>query len=376
MNDKTNTIKFDWLTAVIDVDCDPFAVEGKIDYVLNYLHLKRLGNIVPMKHGLYTYGTAFTLSGTQIIIAYDFVSRGKLEIMVQLSGGGVDILQQFLIDDNMSLDDFINAVLEIDGHFSRVDVATDFINYDFHYSPHFLNEQAKSGHLLTSARTCKYVHSYDTTGSHYVFGGNPEQEGTTLYIGKNPKQLRVYNKYAERIAKVGLMYDVSSWYRWEFQFNAPYSQDFIDAYTGHYNYNLAQTWLDYLAGNYRFLYIDLDGAEHQERRKRYANADWWNEIIECATYELRFYCPKDKPNLLRATQWIDKQVMPTVASLFSARLKKYRENGLSYDDAHNLALQQVQIEIDNVLQSNRVDEDKVQSFMNDFENLDNQRKRS
>lgn len=374
MGSKKNTVKFDWLTVVFDFECEFDDRQSKLDYVLYKLHMKRLGKIVPMKTGLYTYSDAFTLSGTQIIVAYDMVSLDTLEIMIQLSGGGVDILQQALVIDNLSINNFIASVIDMGGHFSRVDVAADFINYDFHYSPHYLNEQAKSGHLLTKSRYCKYIHSYDSSGSEYFFKNrNPEEEGSTLYIGKTPKQFRIYNKYAERIAKVGLIYDVDSWYRWEFQLNSPYAQSFIDAFINDDNFNLPQTWLDYLAGNYRFLYTDLDGADYQKKRSRYDNASWWDDIVECADGELKLYRSRDKPNLTRTTNWIDRAVMPSVASIFLARLNKYRENGLGYDDAYELAMKQVQVEIANALDNNRVDGTRVRAFMNDLENLNNER---
>lgn len=351
-------VHFDWLTLVYPVDTDELErlgmdVECYVDDVLNRFGLDSKELVYDnLKHGIYFYDHARITGNESIIIAWYDTDRGylpedKCNFMIQMSGAGVESLESILDLKGLTVADFIKtSVNKYQATFSRVDACNNFFNYGKKYSAKYADEQASKGNLVTRAQTVTRIAQYPATGEdHSLASYLGADQGYTTYIGKNPKQLRIYNKLAERASKVNLLYGVKSWSRWEYQLNGVQAQGFIENYLKR-DCDLVQTWVDWLATNYRFITRNGKGVSHQAKRSRYPNATWFDNLIKTASEKTYVRTEKQKPTFERATKWIRHSVVPTLASIIKARQLKYMQNGVCYEDAHELAFKKVMADTD------------------------------
>lgn len=368
-----SVVHFDWLTVVFQIpdenNRNGLSVVAYIDSILDDYGLADL-TYEPLKHGLYMYDKARATGNNSIIIGWyspnedDTLPSHKSNFMIQMSGAGVETLESVLATVNMTVADFIKDAAENkSATFSRVDACNNFFNYGKEYSAKYVDEQASKGNLVTRASSVRRVTKYSSTGEkHDLASYIGVEQGYTTYIGKNPKQLRVYNKLAERSDKVNLRYQVKSWSRWEFQLNGINAQGFIDNYLKR-KCDLKQTWVDWLYTNYRFITKHGKGVHHQAKRSRYPDASWYKKIIKTAKEKTIVRTEKQKPTFERSAKWIDKQVMPTLASIYEARVRKYVENGVQFSDARKLALEKVQKDIDFQLVNQNVNEKMISTWL-------------
>lgn len=370
----SSIVHFDWLTLVFPIGRDEQARNGKtvVDFVDNVLRVLKLDRLVfmPLAHGLYTYDKAKTAGNNSIIVAwYDPIKgvlpKGKQTFMVQMSGSGVETLESILLNEGLTVADFIKKAISCGSTFSRVDPCCNFFNYPKEYSARYIGEEAKKGNLVTRSSSVRLVRKFSSQGARDDLDAyQGASEGYTCYVGKNPKQLRVYNKLAERSEKVNLLYQVKSWSRWEFQLNGLQAQAFMDSYINR-DFDLIQTWIDWLTSNYRW----IERVGHQAKRSRYPNASWYDNLIKTAKEKIKVRSGRQSPTFERQAKWIDTQVLPTFASIYYARLQKYIENGVSYSDARKLAIEKVIADLERQAINERVDWAQVSSFVEESREL-------
>lgn len=173
--------------------------------------------------------------------------------------------------------------------------------------------------------------------------------------------MRVYNKLAERADKVNLLYQVKSWVRWEYQLNGVQAMAFMDALRER-DYDLVQTWIDWLVSNYRF----IERVGHQAKRSRYPNATWYDDLIKTAKEKIIVRSERQKPTFERSEKWIKKQVMPTLATIYFARYNKYIQNGVSEADAERLALEKIKQDIEDELVLQNIDWSSVYNYIKEM----------
>lgn len=366
-------VHFDWLTVVFPVgqtDADRMGQDLK-SYIWSVLADYGLDSLVyePLRHGLYLYDNAEATGNNSIIVAwYNADDKGNLSndhctFCLQMSGAGVETLESVLANVNLTVADFIKSVNDEGATFSRVDACNNFFNYGKEYSAKYIGEQCAKGNLLSRASYVKTISSYDSVGEPKGLESyTGASEGFTTYIGKNPKQIRIYNKLSERAEKVNLRYQVKSWARWEYQLNGIQAQGFIKNYLDR-DCDLVQTWTDWLATNYRFITKHGRGIHRQAKRSRYPDASWYKKIVKTARTKTVVRTEKQKPTFERETKWINKQVYPTLSSIYQARVEKYCKNGVTYEDARKLALEKVQNDIDAVTLNQRIDWKRVSTWL-------------
>lgn len=370
----SSTCHFDWLTVVFPIP-DPkdrhfCTVDSWIDGLLGDLYL---GNMTweDLKHGIYTYELS-KASGQSIIVAWnepkfrDFTGEmtyapGKNTLMIQMSGEGVETLESILENQGMVIADFVQECFEYDGHFTRVDACTNFFNWPHFYSARYVGEQIEKGCLITRSTRVRIVKSFQSSGAlpecEEAYQGS--QEGFTTYIGVNPKQLRIYNKLAERSDKIDRLYNVHSWSRWEFQLNGNQAEAFMTEYRD-FGYDLVQTWTNWLASSYRF--IDMSGKK-QAKKSRYPTARWWKKLVSDANKKIKVRTEKQKPSFEKTKKWVDRQVLPSLGGMYEARRKKYIQNGLAEEDAERQAIKKIERDLKETIADGRVDNSKVEAYL-------------
>lgn len=352
------TVHFDWLTAVFPVSettRENQAVMGFVWRVLKKLHLESY-KWQELEHGIYTYHRSFRSANASLIIGF---SNDSDDFMIQASGSGVESIESTYQTLGLPMAEYVKTVNLLSGTFSRVDACTNFFNYPIEYSAWYVGQQAKQGNLVTKSRRCRLVQSFDSKGA---FDDEAQAQGVnggwTFYVGKTPLQLRVYNKLAERSDKVNRHYDVDSWSRWEFELNGDQAQGFIDAYLND-NCDLVKTWTDWLASHYRW----IEKVGSQAKRSRYPNATWYDKLVQNARTDLRIRTERQLPTFERAENWIQDQVMPTVANMYFARYSKYLDNGVSDSDAQRLALDKIKRDIDDKVVNQEINMSLVSAWL-------------
>ena len=363
-----SVVHFDWLTLVFPLP-DEIGRRGKTasEWVYAILEKLYISDLIfqPLEHGLYTYENAETAGNNSIIIAWSDKDK-ESTWMLQMSGAGVETLESILANHNEVIKDFIKKANQLDASYSRVDPCCNFFNYPKELSARYVGEEAKKGNLITKTRSVRIIRRFSSTGARNDLEAyQGVSEAYTTYIGKNPKQLRIYNKLAERSDKVNLRYQVKSWVRWEFQLNGTHAQTFMNSYVGR-NYDLVQTWIDYLASGYRF----IERVGHQAKRSRYPNATWYDDIIKNAKKKIIVRNERQKPTFERSAKWIDKQVLPTLSTMYYARLQKYVENGVTYADAEKLAFQKIKKDIESVAVNQDIDWKRVSAWVQEQKDED------
>ena len=363
-HEPSATVHYDWLTAVLPVPSRGERMGLRVKtWAMN--QFKKLGvNFEvwnPMKHGLYTYANAQVTARDSIIFAWteDDQEGSIADCMLQMSGAGVESLESVLANQGLTLAGFIKRFCDdLDGHFSRVDACANFFNYPKEYSARFVGEQALAGNLITRSSSIRVVRRASSRGgkdTDDAYLGTAE--GYTLYVGKSPKQLRVYNKLAERSDKINVRYKLDSWSRWEFQLNGDHAQQFIDEYLNR-DCDLPSTWTGFLAGSYRF----IERVGEQKKRSRYPTATWFEKIIDNSV-DFRTRIERQMPTFERSEKWLSTQVSNTLATVFLTRYKKYLLNGVSEADARKLAINKVMKDIDYRINNDDVNLSTVEAWL-------------
>lgn len=357
-------IKYDWITAVIPIQ-DADVTIGLEDTVLQKLSALGLHGIEleRLKNGLgkYHYADGWAMCDASIMIGARYNPDANSddednEMMIQASGRGVEAIYNIIIQYGLDIDDYIEAVIAQNGTFSRLDIAVDLFNYDYHFSPYHCDIEAQKGNLVTRSRTVKTVHSYPSSGINWETDhASSEFEGFTFYVGKNPKQLRVYNKKAERLAKVDKLFNVESWYRWEFQLNGAHAEAFMSDVQYH---GLPDTWKAWMQG-YRF----IERLDHN--RSRCPNQTWFDALVNDLEYT---HASTHKViSFERSKKWIDKQVSGTAKALFLLREQQYLDNGLEYEDAHKMAIKQWMHDMLDGTEDDDIDRARLMLFIKEAE---------
>lgn len=364
----TATVHFDWLTAVIDVPgainrngltIEQWVTQKFVDLGVRY-------DVWIGGNGLYTYEHSKVTARDSIIMAWpevpDEIDSRKSwvgDAMLQMSGAGVESLESVLDNNGLKIADFVKGIIACEGgHFSRVDACCNFFNYPKEFSARYVGEEALAGHLVTRSSSVRLVRRFSSDG-----GRNDDEayqglaEGFTTYIGKSPKQLRIYNKLAERSDKINLRFNVDSWSRWEFQLNGPHAQQFIDAYIDD-GCNLPTTWKAFLAGSYRW----IEETGHQEKRSRYPNATWFQKLID-GSYKLKTRAEHQLPTFERSEHWLKHQVSSTLATVYLTRYKKYILNGVDPKDARKMAIKQLMRDVDDKVLNDDVNLTTVDAWL-------------
>lgn len=366
----TSVVHFDWLTAVIDVPSamgrNGLTIEEWVTSKFEQLGVKY--DEWSEGHGLYTYEFSKSTANASIIMAWpdvpDEIDNSTVrdivgDAMLQLSGAGVESLESVLDNNGLKIADFVKGVDACSGgHFSRVDACCNFFNYPKELSARYVGEEALAGHLVTRSSSIRLVRRASSTGGRdddEAYQG--VAEGYTTYVGKSPKQLRIYNKLAERSDKVNLRFNVDSWSRWEFQLNGEHAEQFIKAYLKD-GCDLPTTWTAFLAGSYRW----IEEVGHQEKRSRYPNATWFQKLID-GSYHLKTRAEHQRPTFERSEHWLKHQVSGTLATVYLTRYKKYLLNGVPPEDARKMAIKYLMRDIDDKVLNDDVNLTTVDAWL-------------
>lgn len=268
--------------------------------------------------GAMGYKSMYKLDGYPVSVLYDG-SEG-MGIHVNISGSAVsyciaayraklseknpfDNQMAFPVDDFTltALSRFLKDLKEI-GHLTRMDLAIDDIGSGQYFTCEEIEKYLMEDRVVSKFR--KFHIDKD-----YKMGG--EVIGHTIYLGSRKSEvfLRIYDKYLEQKAKDPENTPEIPWVRWEFELKNHRADLAADMLIG--GCDMGQVVLGILTNYVRI--IDPDDTN----RTRCSSTLKWQLFID-GMKAIRLYVPDAPKTLEDKRQWIDKQVLSTLAGLFLA----------------------------------------------------------
>lgn len=182
------------------------------------------------------------------------------------------------------------------GHITRMDICAD--DYDAHFNPAQLWEYNNNGQIVSKFRSFTFIQSSKSKG---------ESTGATFSAGSRGAGvfLRVYDKALEQIAK-DKPCEHEKWIRWEFELRDERACKVADCLIK--GSELGVVFYGLLNNYVRITMLDNENVT----RRSYLPE--WLEFTQ-AVRPLRLYCPPCEKVYDDKKNWIESQVLPTLAGI-------------------------------------------------------------
>lgn len=221
-------------------------------------------------------------------------SEGREEAHIDLSSTALALYQNGCID---KLFDLIAMVLDVNGHFTRIDIAYDDKYGLINISD--VEDSLNNGDVVTRWKS-KSKHS----GS--LIEGN-QSTGETLYVGSNKSnaKLRVYDKALEQ-----KLID-THWTRFELQLRDKYStscaREILNSFIVDGEKGVAEISLGILRG-----FIEFKDKASDLNPCRRTLLVWWDTFVQ--HYEkVKIALPKKERSIEKVKLWFEHQVGPSLS---------------------------------------------------------------
>nr|WP_281284309.1 replication initiation factor domain-containing protein [Shouchella miscanthi] len=249
------------LTAMMDYVRVSFKTHD-VDLILEkVVHLKK-AYMQELESGFYGYIGTFQLDQIKVFYSKPGDSRG---ILVEMSGKGCRQFETFLKARNKTWFDFFQDCLNLNGKFSRVDIAID--DRKTYFTVPYLLEKVQNGEAISRFRKS------DFNGSVSIKDGS--NGGTTLYFGskKSETYLCFYEKNYEQAEKYDIpIEDMDEWNRYELRMKNERAQKAI--------LSLMKTnqFLD-IAMQVVNNYIRFADKDNDKPRSKWETSQFWQDFI-------------------------------------------------------------------------------------------------
>lgn len=339
---KRSNTHHDWLT--ITMAYQPYQLMSSDNYEMQKLvklfliqhfdlNLDML-DTYQLSKGIYEYPSGVACFNGSMIIGFD-----KQRLMIQLSARGIEALDQYYGFDKYL--DCLRNMTKNDIQFTctRWDIARDLYNWSSTYSPNRVWKERAKGNLVGRIMYFDpHLASGKAVRPNALKGHDRELYlGSTLYLGKNPFQLRIYNKLAERYAKTKVAFDFKRWTRWEFQLNGDKADYYFKKWFED-DVDLETAWKLIASANFKFVVDHPEKVDKSRNRNKLPAAKWWTRLIDTddnwpkAPIVIKASTPEAKEKYYKTT------VAPNAVMRLNYLTRGYLKNGVSVDDARHLAI--------------------------------------
>lgn len=287
-----------------------------------------------MIHGIYNYPSAMACFNGSMIVGFD-----KQKLMIQLSGRGIEALNDYYSFDKYLL--CLHNLVDNGIQFSctRWDLARDLFNWSSTYSPTKVWKQRAKGNLVS--RTMYFnaeIASGHAVRPNALKGRDRELLlGSTLYLGKSPFQLRIYNKLAERYAKINVDYNFKRWTRWEFQLNGNKADYYFKKWFSE-DVDLEEAWKMIASSNFKFVVDHTEKVDKSRNRNKLEIAKWWERLIDTDDNWDKAPSIVNASTVDTKAQFYKTTVAPNAVLRLNYLTRGYLRNGVSVEDARHLAI--------------------------------------
>lgn len=339
---KRSNTHHDWLTVTMTYHAyqemseenDEMKQNVKLFLIQHFdLNLDEL-DTYDLEKGIYEYSYGVACFNGSMIIGFD-----ERRLMIQLSARGIEALDQYY-----GFDKYLNCLrnmLNNDIQFTctRWDIARDLYNWSSTYAPNRVWKERSKGNLVGRIM---YFDPHPASGRVVrpsALKGHDKELllGSTLYLGRNPFQLRIYNKLAERYAKTKVAFDFKRWTRWEFQLNGDKADYYFKKWFDD-NVDLETAWKLIASANFKFVVDHDEKVDKSRNRSRLPVAKWWSKLIDTndnwpkAPVVIKASTPETKQKFYKST------VAPNAVMRLNYLTRGYLKNGVSVEDARHLAM--------------------------------------
>ena len=190
-------------------------------------------------------------------------------------------------------------MVEENGHMTRIDLALD--DHEPHFTPDSLRGYIAKGQMVSKFRNFRREESASIARAN-------EKKGDTLYLGSRSSDtfLRVYDKQLEQNQKHPEQEIVDPWIRWEFQIMKARADFF--AYQIIDGVEVGDLFYDVLNN-----YVRLIELDNQNVSRCSILPEWRAFLKHCN--KLSLYCPPAPRTYFDKKNWVEQQVMPTLAGI-------------------------------------------------------------
>lgn len=239
-----------------------------------------------------------------ISILYD--GKSDMGIHVQMTGQGC---REYEVLNKRNWKEFMMVCFENNGNFTRIDGAIDDICYGDE-KPYFtlngLYRKIKDGCVQSKFKKGKRVESFMIDDGKGI--------GETLYFGREQSdmQIRIYEKDYERLENgKELEEDLTAWNRTEIQCRRDRAQALALYILNNENFGEVMSGI---LKNYLCFKVK---NPNETNKSRWKTCKWWDDFLgDVEPLKLTMIAPDRTIDTIR--QWVDKQVAPSLATLFTA----------------------------------------------------------
>lgn len=196
-------------------------------------------------------------------------------------------------------------ILEIDGIFSRIDLALDIFD-DSSPSVKVIQDYIKRGQLSTKS------HKFVEINSGRILDG--KLTGFTVYIGSSPQILRIYDKKQERMDNAGEVFNVKKWVRWELELTGKKAS--LVALKISSGRPLNAIIKGILSAHYSFKTKPKNSSD-LHNKNRLPNMRWWDKFVD-GIEAIPLKVQREKMTLKKKKNWIERNTAKSISMIYEA----------------------------------------------------------
>lgn len=227
----------------------------------------------------------------------------NMGVWLNMSGQACRDFESTFKDSGYSWREFFKFVLGFDVNITRLDIAIDDFKGVFNLKQ--IESCIKKGSVVSLFKTARNFEE------HLLSDGSTN--GQTIYFGKSEVMVRFYDKYKERLNKgYSLNADVDFWVRTELQLRGERALVAVETIVEkEYEFG------DFVCGVLnKYLCFKVANSTDINKR-RWKTQRWWLKFLNGVS---KISLGKEAPDktILRSKDWVDSQVVPTIATLYEA----------------------------------------------------------
>ncbi|MFD2334700.1 replication initiation factor domain-containing protein [Cohnella sp. GCM10020058] len=261
-------------------------------------------DFMDMPTGRYSYAARKTCGSISVM----YGGREGMGIHVEFEGQGC---RQYETYYDVPWEVLFERIAHERGDYSRLDLAIDELRYDGqdpYWTVKKLIRKSKDGATRSKFKTAHRIEKIKL--------GDGSSAGDTIYFGsaQSDIQFRAYQKDLERLgAGYDLVEGLSCWNRFEVQLRdnraAAAARSVLEGRTA-----------DHLINGIIRNYLSFCLKTEDSNKSRWPICDWWLDYLGDAE-KLRLAEKAPDKTIERKKEWIDKQVLPTLAEIWVAEGK-------------------------------------------------------
>lgn len=240
-------------------------------------------------------------------------SKNHKRVLIDMSGKACRQYEEYMSRvDGFHWYKFISLILDNQGKVSRIDLALDIFD-DSSPSVKNIQDYVKRGQLSTKS------YRFTEINSGRILDG--KLMGFTLYIGKSPQMLRIYDKKQERRDNVDEIVNVEKWVRWELELTEQKAVQ-VASYISN-GKPLNQIIKGILAAHYCFKTQPKNSSDFHNKG-RLSTMRWWQKFVD-GIEEIPLNVKREKLTLKEKKTWVENSTVKSISMIYESFKRVYGE---------------------------------------------------